>query len=83
MIIDGIPIKEVDSSNIQGYGYDEEGKRLAVKFTQKNTYIYFEVPLEVFTLLEDAESKGKAFYKHVRDNFRFERIKAGDARIQG
>jgi len=63
----------VDSSALRSLDYDAVSRRLFVTFNSGDRYVYFDVPLELFTRFLSAESKGRFFTEHVRDRFRYER----------
>ena len=67
----------IESSNLEGVGYDEEEQILYVAFkpkrsTPRTLYRYFEVPSETFSGLLSAESKGKYFHWEIRDVFAYD-----------
>ena len=54
---------------------DESGRgTLTVEFMQRGTYIYQDVPLDVYTDFATAGSQGQYFNLYVRDQYTFERI---------
>lgn len=59
----------VDSSNIQGIGYDEESNTLEVTFKIGKTYTYNGVPVEVWREFAKSPSKGIFFFNYIRDRF--------------
>ena len=71
-----IPRKLVESSNLTSIGYDARLRILEVEFHSGGIYRYREVPKETFTAFMAAESKGRYFTAHVRNEYRFERMKA-------
>lgn len=63
-----------ESSQIEGFGYDEASQTLAIRFLGKgvtpgSVYHYADVPLHVFTEMQAAESKGKFFGANIRGRF--------------
>jgi hypothetical protein len=57
---------KVISSNIVAIGhYDDD---LYVEF-ESGTYVYYNVPKEVFTAMLNAESKGKYMRAHIRGQY--------------
>jgi hypothetical protein len=63
----------VQSSNLEAIGYDEEENLLYVAFSEKHNtprtlYRYFDVDESVFEGLLNSESKGKYFYKNIRNS---------------
>jgi len=57
----------VESSSLHSVGYDNEV--LEVRFHSGGVYRYFEVPAQLFHQLLAAESKGRFFNHHIRDNY--------------
>lgn len=57
------------SSNIAGAGYDKDTRELAVRFHSGRTYTYLEVPEEVYEAFLAADSYGKYFNEHIKDQF--------------
>ena len=69
-----IPLMPVESSNIEAVGYDQEEQELIIEFKSGRTYIYFDVPFDVYTGLMDAESKGKYFHKNIRNIYEYQEL---------
>ncbi len=69
--------KAVESSNLASIGYHAARRILEVEFHSGSIYRYLEVPKEVFAEIMSAESKGRYFTAHIRNGYRFERVKAG------
>jgi hypothetical protein len=57
----------VDSSMIRFVRYDPRGRALHIIFTSGKTYIYMDVPREVYDALLKADSKGEFFNEEIRD----------------
>ena len=57
------------SSVIKRYLYDATKQELAVTFPSGKTYIYEDVPHDVFVAFGEAESRGAYFNDHIRDRF--------------
>lgn len=73
-----ITITHCESSQVAGFGYDEETRTLAVQFpgrgaTPGSIYHYSDVPPEVFAEFQASESKGKFFGSKVRGHFSYEK----------
>lgn len=66
--------RPVDSSNISSIGYDEDSSTLEVEFHSGAVYQYFDVPLNVFQGLRDANSKGQYLAQHIKGYFRFVKV---------
>lgn len=47
----------VDSSNVEAIGYDGDAQELHVQFVSGGSYIYHEVPQDVFDAFMSATSK--------------------------
>jgi len=67
----------VESSNLEGVGYDEEEEILYISFrpkrnTPRTLYRYFNVPGQIFSDLLNAESKGKYFHRNIREVFPYD-----------
>lgn len=54
----------VQSSNVKALGWEDEV--LEVEFLKGSVYRYTGVPEEIFKLLLNADSVGKAFHKYIR-----------------
>ena len=63
---------KVVSSNVVAIGY--ENNDLYVDF-KSGSYVYKDVPEEIYVGLLNAESKGKYMWAHVRDVYSYERLK--------
>lgn len=48
----------VSSSNVHSIGYDEENKKLFVKFLNGSLYVYYSVPIKHYEGLLNAGSVG-------------------------
>jgi hypothetical protein len=66
--------KQVDSSNISSIGYDENSNTLEVEFHSGAVYQYFDVPLNVYNGMIEADSKGKYFAQHIKGYYRYVKI---------
>lgn len=73
----------VKSSSITAYSWQGSGGRygaegvpgdLILKFKNGGYYRYKDVSADVFWAFEDAESKGKYFYEHIKNKFVTEKI---------
>lgn len=67
----------VESSCIDSVGYDNEV--LEVRFNNGGVYRYFEVPAQLYRQLLAAESKGRFFNHHIRDDYSYMRLVRGTA----
>jgi hypothetical protein len=56
----------VVSSNVDAVGYDEGACALHIRFRDGDTYVYQNVPRDVFDELMAADSKGKYVSRIIR-----------------
>jgi hypothetical protein len=74
----------VESSSIRAIGYDDEAQELWIEFhSSPDPYVYFEVPLEVYAELEQADSKGEYVNLMVKPYYRFEHRRRQSMRRRG
>lgn len=64
----------VDSSNIESVGYDASGRELYVRFLAGRTYVYSDVPAELYEELLRAPSKGSFYNRAVRSIFPYREL---------
>lgn len=65
----------VQSSNVKALGWEKDV--LEVEFVKGGKYRYNGVPEEIYTLLLNAESVGKAFHRYIRPKqheYKYERV---------
>lgn len=55
-----------ESSQIEGFGYDEPTETLAVKFRKGGLYHYKGVPSDVFAKMRAAESAGSFLHREIK-----------------
>lgn len=67
----GVEMMPIESSNIEGAGYNNKTKQLWVAFKGNKVYRYDLVPRKLFEELLQAESKGKYLNEHIKGNFKF------------
>ena len=60
----------VDSSNIQSMDYNILTGNLEITFLNGSTYVYENVPTEVWAALQTAPSKGSYFFKAIRNIYK-------------
>ncbi len=65
--------QDVVSSALQSAGYSMV---LEVEFESGRVYQYFDVPVSVFLEFTQAESKGKYFNAHIRNEYKYQEIEA-------
>lgn len=63
---------DFQSSNIDGMVYKVEKEQLWIRFKDGSVYTYFDVPLRVAKGLYKAGSKGKYFWRRIRNNRRYQ-----------
>lgn len=63
-----------ESSNIAGFGYDEEGHILTVEFKNGGRYRYFDVPTATFEQMKGASSKGRFLAQNIKGIYRYARV---------
>ncbi len=68
-------VQPVESSMIRAIGYDAGSRTLQVEFSSGAVYHYFDVPPEEHAALLQAESHGQHFLAHVRDRYRYARVR--------
>lgn len=56
------------SSNIDGMSYDADRKQLWIRFKDGAVYTYYDVPLNIAQGIYRAGSKGRYFWKKIRNN---------------
>jgi hypothetical protein len=66
--------KAVESSNLASVGYDEHEEILEIEFQHGGVYQYFDVPKKVYEELMNAESHGKYFSAHIRNEYHYKKI---------
>lgn len=79
MALQDVMFFDVDSSNVQSFGYDEGERDLYVRFLAKATYpstlyVYHMVEPDIFDQFFAAPSKGKFVWKYLRDRYDYERL---------
>jgi hypothetical protein len=67
-------IKVSNSSNIDGYQYNPETEELLVIFKPYRGYVYRSVPIDTYSELCAAESKGKFINSNIKNVYQFERL---------
>jgi KTSC domain len=65
----------VQSSALEQVSYDETAHTLCATFRDsRRTYIYRDVPLELYDGMIAADSLGGYFNAHIRDHFPFREV---------
>jgi hypothetical protein len=68
-------LTHVESSNLTAVGYNPFAGVLTIVFRGDRAYQYFGVPPGVHLALLRAESHGRFFHRHVRNQYRYRRIR--------
>lgn len=71
---------ELDSSALAWVRYVREQRVLQVGLRTGRVYYYFDVPPEIYSELLAAESKGRYYNHHIRNEFEFNEIRRQGAR---
>jgi hypothetical protein len=66
--------QRVKSSNLHSIAYDKKTKTLQIKFKGGGLYQYNQVPEKIFRAILRAKSKGKYFWRNVRDEYEYKRL---------
>ena len=65
----------VQSSALEKVSYDEAARTLCATFREsRRTYIYQDVPQELYDGLIFADSLGRYFNAHIRDHFSYREL---------
>jgi hypothetical protein len=64
----------LDSELLASAAYDRGKQTLYLRFRSGEVYRYFELPGEQYQAFLDAESHGRYFLSHIRNQFRYERL---------
>jgi hypothetical protein len=70
----------VDSSLFTAVAYRADARQLYLRFHAVDIYRYFDFPVQVYKAFLSAESKGRYFSHHIRNAFRYERVRRGHRR---
>jgi hypothetical protein len=65
----------VSSEAISSVGYESVTSSLEIEFVGGGVYCYYEVPRAVYEELMSADSHGKYFMAHIRDRYRYQRLR--------
>ncbi len=65
----------VESSMIYAVGYDPDTQTLEVVFNRTGVYQYYDVPLEEYEGLMEAESKGRYMLDCIIDLYPWSKVK--------
>ena len=68
-----VKMRPVESSSVRAIGHDKASEELWIEFhSSPDPYVYFEVPPEVYSELEVAESKGEYVNLMIKPYYDFE-----------
>ena len=69
-------MQRVASSNVHSIGYDPETMEMQVRFNNGGTYIYYDVPEDVYKMTKGAKSVGGYLHDNVKDYYDYSRTSA-------
>jgi len=72
-IVGSVIINEIESSNIVKTQYDTLTKKLIVEFKHGGSYIYDDVPHQIYTQFRLAPSQGSFFSKNISKTFKYKK----------
>ncbi len=64
----------VDSSNVEAVGYDEDSSTLQIEFKDGSMYQYFDVSEDVFIGLRDTDSVGGYLNSVIKGSYRYSKV---------
>ena len=70
-----MPKEIVDSAAISAVQYDPTRRHLDIDLTTGRRYRYFDVPATIHEAFMEAESMGRFYNDHIRDEYRFIRLR--------
>lgn len=66
--------KNVTSSNLRAYRYDKAAMALDIQFKNGSVYRYANVPMNIATKLETADSVGQYFSGNIKNTYDAEKL---------
>lgn len=72
--MDNVEMIQVQSSNVEAVGYDDQSEIAYVRFLNGSLYIYKGVPQWDFDGLLDAPSVGSYLHRNYKNVYPYERI---------
>lgn len=66
--------QSVMSSSLRSVGYEPLSKTLEIEFKNGDVYEYHEVPENIYNDLMEAQSHGKYFIQHIRNNYPYKKV---------
>lgn len=67
-------MQPVESESVAAIGYDEATDELYVRFHDSGTYVYADVPRDVFDDFARADSKGSFLNQVLKPRFSYRRV---------
>lgn len=67
-------MNQVQSGNIDSWGYDPETQELQILFVSGGLYLYSGVPTDVAEALREAPSKGQYFAGAIKGQYPYQRV---------
>lgn len=67
-------INTPESSNISGFGYEENTRTLRVEFKNGSLYDYFDIPEFIFDGMRSAGSKGQYLAQNIKGTYRYAKV---------
>jgi hypothetical protein len=64
----------VESTSLSSVNYYPAMQMLEVEFQSGSVYVYFDVPPNEYMALLRADSMGRYFVQHIRNEYRFQRL---------
>ena len=71
--VGSVIINEIESSNIVRTEYDTLSKKLLVEFKHGGSYVYDDVPHQIYTQFRLAPSQGSFFSKNISKTFKYKK----------
>lgn len=66
--------KTVESSNLESIGYDASVGTLEIEFKSGAVWQYYDFPEHMWNEFEYADSHGKYFHAHIKNQYREARV---------
>ena len=73
-MVDTVVWTEVESSNIDQIGYDEDRQELHVLFNSGSEYVYAGVSDTTVKAFIEADSKGKFLNQYIKGNYEYQKV---------
>ena len=65
---------DVESSNVNAIGYNENNQEVYIRFNNGTTYKYSNVPIQEFEGLKNAPSIGSYLHRNIKGSYPYERV---------